>query len=104
MDNINNLAFQLILFAGNGRSYAMEAIEEAKKGNFQKAEELIKKAGEEISKAHSFQTELIQQEAQGQTVDVNILLVHAQDHLMTSMVVRDLANEIIELYKVNRRE
>ncbi|MDK2920315.1 MAG: cellobiose system component [Candidatus Petromonas sp.] len=99
MDNVNDLAFQLILFAGNGRSYAMEAIQEAKKGNFEKAEELIKKAGEEIGQAHKFQTELIHQEAQGQPVAVNILLVHAQDHLMTSMVVRDLANEIIELYR-----
>lgn len=95
-----NVAFELILYAGNGRSYSMEAIQEAKSGNYAKADKLIKKASEELGKAHEFQTKLIQAEANGESKPVNILLVHAQDHLMTAITVRDLATEIIELYKV----
>jgi cellobiose PTS system EIIA component len=95
----NNIAFELILFSGNGRSSAMEAIQEAKQGNFERAEELLKQATEELGKAHNFQTQLIQAEADGKSNPVNILLVHAQDHLMTAMTVRDLAAEIVELYK-----
>ncbi|AWI05234.1 PTS lactose/cellobiose transporter subunit IIA [Clostridium drakei] len=100
MEELENIPFELILYAGNGRSYSMEAIQEAKKGNYKKADELIKKASEELGKAHEFQTKLIQAEANGQSKPVNILLVHAQDHLMTAMTVRDLAIEIVELYKV----
>ncbi|NMM65769.1 PTS lactose/cellobiose transporter subunit IIA [Clostridium sp. P21] len=100
MDDINNIAFELILFAGNGRSNAMEAIQEAKKGNFERAEDLLKEATTELGKAHKFQTKLIQGEANGESNPVNILLVHAQDHLMTAMTVRDLAREIVELYRL----
>lgn len=100
MEDINSIAFELILYAGNGRSSAMEAIQEAKKGNFKRAEELIKEATQELGKAHGFQTKLIQAEAGGESNPVNILLIHAQDHLMTAMTVRDLATEIVELYKI----
>lgn len=100
MEDINSIAFELILFAGNGRSSAMEAIQEAKKGNFERADGLIKEATTELGKAHKFQTKLIQDEASGKSNPVNILLVHAQDHLMTAMTVRDLATEIVELYRV----
>ncbi|WP_456064396.1 PTS lactose/cellobiose transporter subunit IIA [Clostridium prolinivorans] len=97
---MNSIAFELILYAGNGRSNAMEAIQEAKKGNIEKAEELIKEASIELGKAHEFQTKLIQSEANGESNPINILLVHAQDHLMTAMTVRDLAAEIVEIYKL----
>ncbi|MCC5895467.1 MAG: PTS lactose/cellobiose transporter subunit IIA [Alkalibacterium sp.] len=98
-DKMNEIAFQIILFAGNGKSSAMEAIQEAKEGNFEGAEAKLKEAGEELGKAHGFQTNLLQEEARGNGQGVNVILVHSQDHLMTAMTVRDLAVEIIELYK-----
>lgn len=99
MDPITEIAFQIILFAGNGRSSAMEAIQEAKKGNFEEADRLIQEASTELGKAHNFQTKLLQEEAKGNGQSVNVILVHSQDHLMTAMTVRDLAIEIIELYR-----
>lgn len=99
MDKITEIAFQIILFAGNGKSNAMEAIQEAKEGNFAEADRLIEEAGTELSKAHDYQTKLLQEEASGEGASVNVILVHSQDHLMTSMTVRDLAVEIIEIYR-----
>ncbi|MBM7541004.1 MULTISPECIES: PTS lactose/cellobiose transporter subunit IIA [Amphibacillus] len=96
---ITEIAFQIILYAGNGKSSAMEAIQEAKEGNFDAADEKIKEANEELGKAHKFQTTLLQEEARGDGQTVNIILIHSQDHLMTSMTVRDLAIEIIEIYR-----
>ena len=40
---------------------------------------------EEMHKAHAFQTKLITEEASGNSVEVNVLLIHAQDHLMNAM-------------------
>lgn len=100
MDNITEIAFQIILFAGNGKSNAMEAIQEAKSGNFEAADDLIEEAGTELGKAHEYQTKLLQQEASGESSPINVMLIHSQDHLMTSMTVRDLAVEIIEIYKI----
>ncbi|WP_027415273.1 PTS lactose/cellobiose transporter subunit IIA [Aneurinibacillus terranovensis] len=96
---INDIAFQLILFAGNGKSFAMEAIQAAKKGDFESADNLIKKAGKELGQAHEFQTKLLQQEANGEANQINVFLIHSQDHLMTALTLRDLAVEIIEIYR-----
>ncbi|NAO99528.1 PTS cellobiose transporter subunit IIA, partial [Halomonas sp. MG34] len=34
METTTEIAFQIILFAGNGKANVMEAIQEAKKGDF----------------------------------------------------------------------
>jgi len=99
MDEIVETAFKIILHAGNGKSNAMEAIQEAKAGRFEEADRLIQEAGGELGKAHDYQTRLLHGEAGGKTTPVNVILMHSMDHLMTSMTVRDLAVEIIELYR-----
>ncbi|MFN2744741.1 MULTISPECIES: PTS lactose/cellobiose transporter subunit IIA [Bacillus] len=94
--------FQIILHGGNGRSCSMEAIAEAKKGDFSKAKEKIRAADEELIQAHHFQTALIQNEAKGTKTELSLLMIHAQDHLMNAMTMKDLASEIVELYeKIN---
>jgi len=100
MTEMTGIAFQIILFAGNGRSCAMEAIHEAKEGNFEEADRLIEEAKTELGKAHQFQTQLLTEEASGKKNDINIILIHSQDHLMTAMTVKDLAIEIIELHRL----
>jgi len=100
MDEMTEVAFQIILYAGNGKSSAMEAIQEAKKGDFSAADRLIEEAGEELGKAHHYQTNLLKKEANGEKNFINVMLIHSQDHLMTSMTVRDLAVEIIEIYRI----
>lgn len=99
MDTMTEVAFQIILFAGNGKSSAMEAIHEAKDGNFEEADNKLKEASEELGKAHQHQTKLLQNEARGEEQPLNIILVHSQDHLMTVMTVRDLAVELVEIYR-----
>lgn len=89
----------LIMFGGNAKSDAMEAIAAAKKGDFTLADEKIKDAEESLVQAHHSQTEMLTQEAQGNHVEVTLLTVHSQDHLMTSIAFTDLAKEIIDLYR-----
>ncbi|HGF7587002.1 MULTISPECIES: PTS lactose/cellobiose transporter subunit IIA [Enterococcus] len=89
----------LIMFGGNAKNDAMEAIAAAKKGDFTLADEKIKDAEESLVQAHHSQTEMLTQEAQGNHVEVTLLTVHSQDHLMTSIAFTDLAKEIIDLYR-----
>ncbi|MEG0297158.1 MAG: PTS lactose/cellobiose transporter subunit IIA [Clostridium sp.] len=95
---MEEIIMNLIMHSGEARSYAMEAIDLAKNSKIDEAKELIEKASQQLGHAHHSQTTLIQNEAAGNKAEVSLLLVHAQDHLMTSMVVKDLANEIIEIY------
>ncbi|MHC5248526.1 PTS lactose/cellobiose transporter subunit IIA [Enterococcus sp. LJL120] len=101
MDNTLSEVSSMTIIAnsGDGRSYAFRALEAAKKGDFEQSDELIKKAEESIRLAHKGQTELLVSEANGDENDINILMIHAQDHLMTSMLAEELIKEIILLYK-----
>ncbi|KEU48533.1 PTS lactose/cellobiose transporter subunit IIA [Listeria monocytogenes] len=89
----------LIVFGGNAKSDAMLAIDSAKKGDFAQADEQIAQAEQALLEAHHSQTKLIQGEARGEKTEVSLLLVHAQDHLMNAITFKDLAKEIVDLYK-----
>lgn len=89
----------LIIFGGNAKSDAMEAISAAKTGDFLVADQKINNAQQSLVEAHHSQTELLTQEAQGNNMQVSLLAVHSQDHLMTSIAFTDLAKEIIDVYK-----
>jgi cellobiose PTS system EIIA component len=99
IEELQMLSFTIILHAGNARSHAMEAIALAKKYQFTAAREKIEEAEEAFTEAHHVQTKLLQDEAGGKKSDVSVILVHAQDHLMTAMTVKDLANEMIDMYE-----
>ena len=92
-------SFQIIAQAGDSKGYAMDAIKAAKAGDFVKAEENLKKANQGLLNAHRLQTDMIAQEAGGDQVPVNIILVHSQDHLSMAMTAMDLAEQSIEMYR-----
>lgn len=96
--DLEEMIMNLIIYSGEARSSAMEAIYYAKKNDFLNAEKSISDSNEKIAKAHKFQTQLIQKEAGGNKIPVSLLLVHAQDHLMNAITVKDLAFEIVEIY------
>ena len=39
------------------------------------------------------------QEAQGDDIAFSITMIHGQDHLMTTLLLKDLMKHLIELYK-----
>ncbi|HIR91198.1 MAG TPA: PTS lactose/cellobiose transporter subunit IIA [Candidatus Limicola stercorigallinarum] len=92
-------ALQIILHAGNAKSSALMAIDAAHDGNFDEADKLLSEAQSEMTAAHKFQFELTQAEANGQPVDINIILLHAEDHLTMAIMASDLAERFIELYR-----
>ena len=98
MEN-ENLIMSLIVDAGNARSHAMEAIRLAKEGDVEEAEVSLRKADAEMTKAHNAQTGLIQNEVKGAHTEISLFMVHAQDHIMTAILAKDLAREFVELYK-----
>lgn len=95
-----NLAFELILSAGNSKSQSLLAIEAARDFDFEESGKCLQEAEEELRLAHKSQTDMIQQEAQGNSVELNIILVHAQDHLTMATMAKDFAEEFVNLYKI----
>lgn len=99
VEEIQMLSFSIILHAGNARSSSMEAIALAKNYEFEEARRKIEEANEEFTLAHHEQTKLLTAEANGEVNTVTVILIHAQDHLMTAMTVKELANEMIDMYE-----
>ena len=42
---------------------------------------------------------LLQKYASGESINMEIIMVHAQDHLMTTMTLKEVASEMLHLYK-----
>ncbi|MGL5649030.1 MAG: PTS lactose/cellobiose transporter subunit IIA [Clostridium sp.] len=99
---MEEVILNLIMHSGEARSCSMEGVEAAKEGNSKLAKYLLQKSDEEIGYAHLSQLTLMQYETSELECRISLLLVHAQDHLMASMTLRDLANELVDLYlKIN---
>jgi PTS system cellobiose-specific IIA component len=93
------MIFTMIANSGEAKSLCMEAIAHAKKKEFSEAEKCMEEANSKLGLSHESQTSLIQSEAQGNGTKLSLLMIHAQDHLMNTITVRDLAGEFIDLYK-----
>jgi PTS system cellobiose-specific IIA component len=63
------------------------------------ARHLLAQASEELRQAHQIQTTLIQKEASGEKTEATLLMIHAQDHLMNAITVKELAAEFVDLYE-----
>lgn len=101
-DEKYEVAFEIIACAGDAKSLALMAIEEARNGNFEQAEKSgrSKRAdGQGARCAERYAAE----RSSGKSVELNIVLIHAEDHLTMAIMSIDFAEEFIELYKQNHK-
>lgn len=101
MENKDSLevAMTLIMYGGEAKSCAIEAIAAAKKQDFDRAQDRLSQAQKALLQAHHAQAEMLSKEAQGEETELSLFMVHGQDHLMTSIAFVDLAKEIVDLHK-----
>ncbi len=99
-EELAGVAFNIIIHAGNAKSSAMEGVYAAKEGNFKLAKEKIEESHKEMIEAEKQHTPLIQAEAQGTKVDIPLLLMHAEDQMLTTQTLILMAEEIIHLHEV----
>ncbi|MBF0714995.1 PTS lactose/cellobiose transporter subunit IIA [Gemelliphila palaticanis] len=93
------LGFEIVAYAGDARSKLLESLKAAQEGDFDKAEQLVVAAEENIVGAHNAQTSLLQKEAAGEDLAYSVTMMHGQDHLMTTILLKDTIKHFIELYR-----
>ena len=98
-EELEEIAMMIIANSGAARSAAFEALQKAKQGEFEESDTLLESAEKSLQEAHEAHRRLLQMDAKGEVTSVSILLCHAQDHLMGSVLAGDLIKEIILLYK-----
>lgn len=99
--DLETAAMTIISYSGDARTQAFRSLGLAREGKVSEAQEMLKSAKTVSIKAHKAQTELLVEEASGRKLEINILLIHAQDHLMTSMLALELIQEMLYLYENN---
>lgn len=101
MMDLEEAVMGIIVNAGQSRSLCFEALRQAKQGHFSEADALLQEANTFAREAHAVQTRLIEaDEGEGKT-KMTLVMVHAQDHLMTSILAKELITELVDLYKQN---
>lgn len=99
MIDLEMVCFQIISAVGEARSCFIMAIGEAKKGNFEEAERLIEEGGDHFSKGHDAHLTLLGGEIEKNFTNAHVLLIHAEDQLMSAEGFRILSHEFIDVYK-----
>ena len=98
-EELEEVVMGLIINSGQARSLAYAALKQAKQGDFEAAKTMMEQSRMALSEAHLVQTQLIESDEGEGKMKVSLVLVHAQDHLMTSMLARELVAELIELHE-----
>ena len=98
-EELEEVVMGLIINSGQARSLAYAALKQAKQGDFAAAKTMMEQSRTALNEAHLVQTKLIESDQGEGKMKVSLVLVHAQDHLMTSMLARELVAELIELHE-----
>lgn len=96
---LEEAVMEIIVNAGQSHSLCFEALHAARQGNLDEAKSLLREADGYARQAHKMQTKLIEQDAGEARQPMTLIMVHAQDHLMNSLLARELSEEIIHLYQ-----
>lgn len=97
MDGLELVAFNIISTVGTAKSKLMESMSCSRNAQFMEAEKLISEANEALQAGEKEHFTVITKEAKEQTSELTLLFVHAEDQLMTTVVLRDVANELLEM-------
>jgi PTS system cellobiose-specific IIA component len=100
MDELEMAIMNIIINAGDCKNHAYMALNNVNEGKYDEANTELQLANDALAKAHDGQTMFLQREAGGEKVELSVLVVHAQDHLMTAITEKNLIEQIIELRKI----
>ena len=102
--NTEKVAFDIISLSGDAKAELQKALRLAREGKYDEARAQLEKAKTQLQQAHKLQTEeLLTREANGEKLEFNVLVSHAQDYLMTTYTMKDTVAEIINLYELIKK-
>lgn len=106
MENNEQQIMTIIGSAGTSKGKAFAALACVREHDYDGARALLAEAKEADLQAHAAQTAIITQALSGaENADAaSLLMVHAQDHYMTSQLARDLIEEIVKIFEARDAE
>lgn len=102
-NDLQMLGFEIVAYSGDARSSLLGLLKEVRVGNFSNVKDKLQEADENLKLAHNAQTQVLSNEANGEDLELGFIFIHGQDHLMTTLLLRDLVQDFIELYQEKYR-
>lgn len=102
--DMESVCFEIITCLGSAKSNYVEAITLAQNGHLKEARQSIKEGDKYFAEGHHVHADLIAKEADGNPVPVSMLLVHAEDQMMSAETARIYANAFIDIYEQLKSE
>ena len=99
MESFETSCFGIITYVGTARTYFINAVQCAKKGNFEEAQELIRQGDQAFTEGHHIHADLLALDANGELNQSGLILMHAEDQLMSAEAFKILSQEFMDLYK-----
>ena len=93
MEGLELACFEIISNVGTAKSCYINAIHKAKEGDYEEGNKMY-------AEGHKAHVEMIQKEASGESVETCLLLIHAEDQMMSAETFQVLAGEFIDLCKM----
>lgn len=99
-EKVLEVCFQIITYVGTAKSIMyIDAIQLARQGEFEQAKDRIKQGEEAFVQGHNAHHSLLTKEMNGKLSQTGLLLMHAEDQLMSAEGFRTIAEEFIAVYK-----
>ena len=94
MTELEQQIIGIISAAGDSKGKAFEALRKVKESDYEGARALLEES-------RKIQTKLIQSEMdpEAEKPELSLLMVHAQDHYMTSQLARDVIEALVDVFE-----
>lgn len=100
LEQLQMTCFEIIANVGTAKSNYIEAIQKAKAGDFEGAEELMKQGDEAYHGGHEAHMGMLVAEANGEREPIApLILLHAEDQMASTEIIKVMAQELIEVQK-----
>lgn len=96
---LEELDFQIISTVGTARGMFFEAIQLAKAGKIDEARAKIEQGNEIFNEGHNAHRNIFALQDEENALPFDLLLVHAEDQMMSAETFKMVALELIDLYE-----
>lgn len=99
MGELESACFEIIATTGSAKSSYISAVQAAKSGDLGGAEKLVESGDETYLRGHEVHMKLLQREALGERPELSLILLHAEDQMMSAETFRVMAEDFIDVYR-----
>ena len=97
MEGLELIAFEIISNVGMAKSLAIEALRAVRSDNYAEGEERLAEAAKYLTEGHPAHTSLIQKEAAGEKTEFSLMLMHAEDQMMSSETILSVVKGMLKI-------